>query len=183
MGAPGSPTDRGTQMMEFRYRQILRRSAVATTTAMALGIAACGASAQPNKPVYDKAQQYTGDVLKLLERLVNIDSGTGDEQGVNAVGAVATEELKRLGARIETFSAKSAAGDNIVASFTGTGRGKVFLIAHMDTVFAKGTVASRSFTSKDGRAYGPGVTDNKGGIVVALFALKMLQDINFKNYA
>jgi glutamate carboxypeptidase len=32
----------------------------------------------------------------------------------------------------------------------------------MDTVFAKGTVASRSFTVKDGRAYGPGVMDDKG---------------------
>ena len=52
--------------------------------------------------------------------------------------------------------------------FTGTGKGKVLLMAHMDTVFAKGTAAARPFRIEGGRAYGPGVSDDKAGIVVAL---------------
>lgn len=161
----------------------LRRGGlVVTLIVMAFAVTVERVRAEPNRPVFDKAQQYKDDALKLLERLVNIDSGTGDEQGVNAVGAIATEELKKLGARIETSSAKPAAGDNIVATFTGTGKGRIFLIAHMDTVFAKGTATTRSFRLAGGRAHGPGVADNKGGVVVALYALKMLQDLNFKNY-
>jgi glutamate carboxypeptidase len=160
-----------------------RMITVAAMTAAALVVAVDRGHAQPNQQVYEKAQQYKDAALMLLERLVNIDSGTGDEQGVKAVSAIAIEELTKLGARIETFPAKPVVGDNIVATFTGTGKGRIFLIAHMDTVFAKGTVVARPFQIKDGRAYGPGVDDDKGGVVAAVYALKVLQDINFRNYA
>jgi glutamate carboxypeptidase len=142
------------------------------------------AHAEPNKQIIERAQQHKDDAIKLWERLVNIDSQTGDEEGLKAVGAIATEELKKLGARIEAVpAAKPAVGDNIIASFSGTGKGKIFLIAHMDTVLPKGTAAARPFRIKDGRATGPGVSDNKGGIVAALYAVRILQDLNFKDYA
>jgi len=58
----------------------------------------------------------------------------------------------------------------------------LFLLAHMDTVFKEGSAAARPFHIKDGRAYGPGVMDDKGGIVVALQALQILKQSNFKDY-
>jgi glutamate carboxypeptidase len=160
-----------------------RALASATIAIVALTVADESARAEPNKQVYERAQQYKDEALELWERLVNIDSGTGDEQGLKEVSAIATEELKKLGAHIETFPAKPAVGDNVVATFNGTGKGRIFLIAHMDTVFAKGGAAARPFRIKDGRAYGPGVSDNKGGVVAALYVLKILQDLNFKSYA
>ena len=60
---------------------------------------------------------------------------------------------------------------------------KVLLIAHMDTVFAKGTAAARPFRIEGDRAYGPGVSDDKAGIVVALSVLKILDELKFKDYA
>jgi glutamate carboxypeptidase len=162
----------------------LRTVASAAMAIIAVNIFGASARAEPNKPVIEKAQQHKDEAIKLWERLVNIDSQTGDEEGLKAVGAIATEELKTLGARIETVpAAKPAVGDNIVASFGGTGKGKIFLIAHMDTVLPKGTAAARPFRIKDGRATGPGVSDNKGGIIAALYALRILQDLNFKDYA
>ncbi len=151
-------------------------------SALVLAVAPAVA-AEPNKQILERAQHYQADALKLLERLVNIDSGTGDEEGLKQVGAIAIEELTRLGMTVETVSAKPAVGDNIVATLTGTGKGKVLLIAHMDTVFAKGTAAARPFRIEEGRAYGPGVSDDKGGIVAAVHALKILRDLNFKDYA
>jgi glutamate carboxypeptidase len=53
----------------------------------------------------------------------------------------------------------------------------------MDTVFKDGTATAKPFYVKDGRAYGPGVMDDKGGIVAAVYAMKILQQINFTNYA
>ena len=56
-------------------------------------------------------------------------------------------------------------------------------MAHMDTVFPRGTAAARPFRIDGTRAFGPGVSDDKAGIVVALTALKILDDLKFKNYA
>jgi glutamate carboxypeptidase len=44
----------------------------------------------------------------------------------------------------------------VLATFKGTGKAKILLMAHMDTVFKEGSAAERPFHIKDGRAYGPG---------------------------
>jgi glutamate carboxypeptidase len=141
------------------------------------------AAAEAVKPILDSAEKHKPGAIKLWERLVNIDSGTGDAEGMKAVGAIAVEELQKLGAKIETTSSAPAVGDNIVATFTGTGKGTVLLMAHMDTVFAKGAAAARPFRIEGGRAYGPGVSDDKAGIVIAVAVLNILQDLKFKDYA
>ena len=140
-------------------------------------------AAEANKPILDSAERHQPGAIKLWERLVNIDSGTGDIEGVNAVGALAIEELKKLGAAVEMVPALPAYGNNIVASLSGSGNGRILLIAHMDTVFKKGDAAARPFRIDGGRAYGPGVADDKAGIVMALSVLKILDDLKFKDYA
>jgi glutamate carboxypeptidase len=150
--------------------------------ALAAAFANVSASAEPNKQVYAAAEQHKAESLKLLERLVNIDSGTANEAGLNQVGGIVAEQLKALGARVETVSAAPAKGNNIIATLTGTGKARILLMAHMDTVFKDGAAAAKPFYIKDGRAYGPGVMDDKGGIVAAIHALKILQQMNFKDY-
>jgi glutamate carboxypeptidase len=150
--------------------------------ALAAAFGNVSASAEPNKQVYAAAEQHKAESLKLLERLVNIDSGTANEAGLNQVGGIVAEQLKALGARVETVSAAPAKGNNIIATLTGTGKARILLMAHMDTVFKDGAAAAKPFYIKDGRAYGPGVMDDKGGIVAAIHALKILQQMNFKDY-
>jgi glutamate carboxypeptidase len=151
----------------------------------AMSVAAAPAFAvEQVKPILDSAEKLKPDAIKLWERLVNIDSGTGDAEGVNAVGAIAVEELKKLGASIELVpNAHALPGDNIVATFAGTGRGKVLLMAHMDTVFGRGAAKARPFRIEKDRAYGPGVSDDKAGVVVGLTTLKILSELKFKDYA
>ncbi|HEY1149972.1 MAG TPA: glutamate carboxypeptidase [Pseudoduganella sp.] len=147
----------------------------------ALVLAHASQAAEVDKPLLARAEKEKPEVLKLLGRMVNIDSGTFNGKGLDAVGAIATAELKKLGGRIETSSATPAAGHNIVATFTGKGKGRILLVAHMDTVFADGSAKSRPFRIEGSRAYGPGIMDDKGGIVMAIGALKILQ--GFKDYA
>jgi glutamate carboxypeptidase len=159
-----------------------------TSRIVALGFAAWVSTfpvfaAEAVKPILDSAEKHKPDAIKLWERLVNIDSGTGDAEGIKAVGAIAVEELRKLGASIETVSSAPAVGDNIVATLTGTGKGAVLLMAHMDTVFAKGAAAARPFRIDGTRAHGPGVSDDKAGIVTAITALKILDELKFKDYA
>jgi len=150
---------------------------------LALGLLATHASAEPHPQVQNDAQQYQGDALKLLERLVNIDSGSGYEAGLDQVSDIAIAELKKLGASIEKVPNGTAGGSHVLATLKGTGKARILLMAHMDTVFKEGTAAERPFRIQDGRAYGPGVMDDKGGIVAGIYALKVLDNLKFKDYA
>src|SRR6202008_1875069 len=104
-----------------------------------------------------KAAKYQTEATRLLERLVNIDTGTGQEKGFNQLVEILTTELTPLGANIDLVSSAPIPGTNVVATFRGTGKGKVLLIAHMDTVFKAGTAKERPFRIQGRRAYGPGV--------------------------
>jgi glutamate carboxypeptidase len=147
-------------------------------------LSASAAAASPkNEDLYNRAVASKPALLALLERLVSIDSGTGSEKGLDAVGAIVTDEVKKLGMRVELSSAAPAVGHNLVATLSGTGKAKILLMAHMDTVFADGTAAARPFRIQGDRAYGPGVMDDKGGIVTAIYALKLLQQMKFTDFA
>ncbi len=150
--------------------------------ACALLLAALPAHAQLDPRLHAGATALRAEALATLEQLVNIDSGTGNETGVNEVGALVTARLRQLGASIAVHPSSPAVGNNLVARLTGTGKGRILLIAHLDTVFADGTAAARPFRIDGKRAYGPGIADNKGGIVAGLYALKLLQQLGFNDY-
>lgn len=57
------------------------------------------------------------------------------------------------------------------------------MIAHIDTVYPAGTAAQRPFRVDGGRAYGPGVSDEKGGVVTAVEALRILHDAGYRSFA
>ena len=157
------------------------RTLLAATLALSFALPAY--SAEPHKQIQADAEQYKADALKLLERLVNIDSGSGYEPGLTQVSDIAVDELKQLGFSIERVPDKAANNSHVVATLKGTGKAKILLMAHMDTVFKEGSAAERPFHIKDGRAYGPGVMDDKGGIVAGIYALKVLKNQGFKDYA
>jgi glutamate carboxypeptidase len=132
--------------------------------------------------LYDKAQQAQPDFLTKLATLVNIDSGTGDQDGLTKVENLVIEYLESIGAEIQTVNATPSAGRNIIATLRGNGTRKMLLLAHSDTVFGAGTAAERPFKVVDRRAYGPGVMDDKGGILLGFEALKLLKEMNFTNF-
>lgn len=157
------------------------RTLLAATLALSFAVPAY--SAEPHKQIQTDAEQYKAEALKLLERLVNIDSGSGYEPGLTQVRDIAVDELKQLGFSIELVPDTTANNSHVIATLKGTGKAKILLMAHMDTVFKEGSAAERPFHIKDGRAYGPGVMDDKGGIVAGIYALKVLKNQGFKDYA
>jgi len=141
-------------------------------------------SAAANPKILAAAKTCEPDARALLQQLVQIDSGTGDVAGLAAVGTVVKTELERLGANVANVPAIApAVGDNIVATLTGSGRGRILLIAHMDTVFAHGAVAQRPDTVVGDHGIGPGAGDDKGGLVTAICALRILQQVKYHDYA
>ncbi|NVZ32706.1 M20/M25/M40 family metallo-hydrolase [Pseudomonas sp. A4002] len=157
------------------------RTLLAATLALSFAMPAF--SAEPHKQIQADSEQYKAEALKLLERLVNIDSGSGYEPGLTQVRDIAVDELKQLGFSIQLVPDAAAHNSHVIATLKGTGKARILLMAHMDTVFKEGSAAARPFHIKDGRAYGPGVMDDKGGIVAGIYALKVLKNQGFKDYA
>jgi glutamate carboxypeptidase len=110
----------------------------------------------------------------LLERAVNINSGTLNLQGVRRVGEVFDAELRALGFRtawVEGAGFKRAG--HLVAERDGKGP-RILLIGHLDTVFEADSPFQKFERLDPDTARGPGVIDMKGGNVVIVFALKAL---------
>ncbi|EAX48780.1 peptidase dimerisation domain protein [Thermosinus carboxydivorans Nor1] len=114
-------------------------------------------------------------MLRFLESLVNIDSGIDNPEGIDQVARLVGGKLAELGFAVEYLEYPGAC-THVLARKKGTGDKQVMIMGHMDTVFPKGTAAARPFTVKDGKAYGPGVLDMKGGITAALFALEAMYE-------
>ncbi|MEN3380608.1 MAG: glutamate carboxypeptidase [Hyphomicrobiales bacterium] len=114
------------------------------------------------------AQQ--GAMLGLLEDLVNIDGGSYDKPGVDAVGARIRAFLESHDIACETI-ANETYGDALRATVGGPSNSAIMLMGHRDTVFPKGEPTRRPFKIENGKAYGPGVADMKAGLVMNAFVL------------
>jgi glutamate carboxypeptidase len=158
---------------------------LATVAGLLVLVLAHGAhAAEKNAKALAAAQAARSAQLQLLEQVVNIDSGTGDVEGGRKVAGVLIARLKTLGMTVESVPAEEAGlPDNTVATLTGRGKSRILMIGHIDTVFGPGTVQHRPFRTDDKRAYGPGVADEKGGVVEGMYALQILHDLGFRNFA
>jgi glutamate carboxypeptidase len=115
---------------------------------------------------------------------VNVDSGTGDVEGGRKVAAMLIPRLKALGMTVESVPAEEPGlAENTVATLIGRGKTHVLMIGHIDTVFEPGTAQRRPFRTDDKRAYGPGVADEKGGVVEGIYALQILHELGLGNFA
>ena len=112
-----------------------------------------------------------GDMLDLLERLVNIDSWSYDKAGVDKVGEAIAEFLEGHGIDVTRIPVETH-GDSFRASVgAAAGNRPIMLLGHRDTVFPTGEVAKRPFKIEGDRAYGPGVADMKAGLVLNAFVI------------
>lgn len=139
------------------------------------------AAAATGNALLDKAAGLEASVLADLVRIVNIDSPADHAAGLNQIQDILAGKLKAMGAEIKLVPSPRGA-NNLVATFKGAGKGRLLLMAHVDTVFAVGTVKERPFGIKGDRAYGPGVGDDKGPVLTGLYGIKLLQDSGFKDF-
>lgn len=113
--------------------------------------------------------------IGLIERTVNINSGSMNFDGVRAAGAVFDEELRSLG--FETRWIDGSAFDRAGHLFARRGNSgpHFLLIGHLDTVFEIDSPFQTFVRESEGRASGPGIIDMKGGDVVMVEAARALK--------
>lgn len=136
-------------------------------------------AAQPSRAETRMAEFARDDAAygeALLERLVAQNSGTLNLDGVRAVGTMMRAEFETLGFTVEWIDmAETGRAGHLIATHRGNGRGKrVLMIGHLDTVFEP-TSPFQAFRRDGDRAIGPGVGDDKGGLVVIIGALRAMQ--------
>jgi glutamate carboxypeptidase len=175
-------------MPPFRFP--FRRTALAAALCVA---AMAPITAAPVEPVASLAAKHRAPLLDTLKDLVAIESGSGDREGLDRIADIVAARLKALGGAVEMIEPNPAdiyrmsdtprePGRMVRATFTGTGRKRILLIAHMDTVYLRGMLAKQPFRVDGNRAYGLGIADDKNGIAVILHSVAMLHEMNFRDY-
>jgi glutamate carboxypeptidase len=158
----------------------------------ALAFYASHAIAQAHEPVLALAKKEQPAVLQTLKELVEIESGSRDREGLDKIANVIAGRLRELGGKVEMIEpgpetvrfrdTPENPGKMVRATFTGTGTRKVLLLAHMDTVYPRGTLAQQPFKIEGDRTWGLGIADDRHGIAVILHSLAILKAMDFRNF-
>ena len=160
------------------------RSFALSAVVAALVLMAPSANAAPDAKLLDAATKAQAAVVETLQSLVMIESGSADVEGLAKIAALLDDRLKALGFKTERRKATAGAGaDIVVGTLTGSGKKKIMLQGHMDTVYERGILQSQPYKLDGNKLYGPGIADDKGGIAVALHSLKILADAGWKDFA
>lgn len=115
----------------------------------------------------------TAEMLALVKELVSIEAGSYDAAQVAKVGEALGARWKSLGF-VERQHPLAERGPQRSFHFKGTGRGKLVILGHADTVWPAGSQPDWGFSEDGTHAYGPGVGDMKGGLAMAWFAVDAL---------
>lgn len=131
------------------------------------------------KKIVAKVNSYEQEAIDFLEKMVNINSGTMNLEGVKAVGQEFNDAFQAIDfdTRWIEMPAEMNRAGHLFASINGDKGKKILLIGHLDTVFEADS-PFQTFERKDSIAYAPGGNDMKGGDVVVLYALKALHELN-----
>jgi glutamate carboxypeptidase len=130
------------------------------------------------KKIQQHVEKNMENAIDLLEKVVNINSGTLNIKGNKKVGTIFQKELDKLGFNTYwvTYPKEVKRSGHLFAEMRGGKGNKITMVGHLDTVFEKDHPFQK-FIRQGNKAYGPGVDDNKGGIVSMLYVMKALNRI------
>lgn len=120
------------------------------------------------------------EMLELWKTLVSIESGSYNKKGIDTIVSKLKNILEAENFTIDILDFENAGAALIGKSKYEGNERPICLTGHMDTVFKDGALEKNPFIIKEGKVYGPGVIDMKGGIVALVYAIKALNSINYK---
>jgi len=119
------------------------------------------------------------EMLRVLAKFVRAESPTDAKAAVDCFGQIVAAEWRKRGARVKVLHQRRQGHHLRVvwpaqASREGSRGRPILVLGHLDTVYGLGTLRHMPYRVARGRAFGPGVFDMKGGLVIALFAIDAL---------
>lgn len=133
-----------------------------------------------SQPLIDWLTSQMPEALEWLERMVRINSFTTNKEGVNVLGKLTADAFAELGFEPEFVpSTEPTHGSHLYLRRPGATGAQVLLVSHLDTVFPPEEELRENFqwepVPEEGRIYGPGTVDIKGGTVLIWMILGALQ--------
>lgn len=130
------------------------------------------------RKIIKSVEENNSQAISFLEKVVNVNSGTLNLEGVKETGMVFKEAFDNIGmeTRWIPMPAEMNRAGHLFASTEGDKGKKLLLIGHLDTVFEEDSPFQTFEMINDSVAHAPGGNDMKGGNVIILYALKALKD-------
>lgn len=122
-------------------------------------------------------RKHEVEMTRLLGKFVRCESPSHDKAAVDRFGRIVAREWKRRGASLRVVR-QAEYGNHLRAEIWFGDRRpqkQILVVGHLDTVYPIGTHVATPFRVSEGRAWGPGTFDMKGGLVIALFAIDALK--------
>lgn len=130
-----------------------------------------------NQRVLALLRQHQDDMVADLAHLVEMESPSDDKPSLDRLGEHLADRLRQVGGQVDVLQ-QERKGNHLRGRWCRGEQGGVLLLCHMDTVWDLGTVAERPVRCEEGKLYGPGAFDMKGGIVNALWAIRALHALD-----
>jgi glutamate carboxypeptidase len=137
-------------------------------------------------------RQQRQPFIDTLRQLVGMEAGSRDIEGLNQIADLIAARLRALGGEVEMVTPGAdvvrfedtprQVGRIVVGRFRGTGTRRILILAHMDTVYARGMGQQQPFRIDGDRAYGLGIADDKHGVALVLHTVAALQALNVRDY-
>ncbi|MBS7526168.1 M20/M25/M40 family metallo-hydrolase [Fusibacter paucivorans] len=118
-------------------------------------------------------------IVGTWKEIVELESYTRDPRAVEVLGTYLKSTFEAIGFNMEMHTYENAGPLLIGEMGEGDPSEGIILTGHMDTVFKTGTLAEIPFRVEDGRVYGPGVLDMKGGINLMIYISKLLKELGY----
>jgi glutamate carboxypeptidase len=131
----------------------------------------------PINELHSWLRKHEREIVRLLGRMVEIESPTHDKVAVDRLGRFVAGEWKRHGATVGMLRQREY-GNHVIAEMRPqrkTSTGQLLVLGHLDTVYPMGTLAKMPFRVSKGLVWGPGTFDMKGGLAIALAAVDAIK--------
>jgi len=125
----------------------------------------------------ERLSQY----IEELRELCSIDSYSYHKPGLDEMALFLAARMRGLGMHA-TIIERQSWGNDLLGTLHGMGGANVLLLGHMDTVYPVGIAAARPVQVDGDIVYGPGVSDMKGGILSAIYAIEALVAMNYRAF-
>ena len=128
--------------------------------------------------VEEYLQQHQTRYVDELREVCAIDSDSHNKAGIDTMATYFAARMRGLGMDA-TIVEQEQWGNDLIGTLQGEGEGCVLLLGHMDTVYPIGTAARRPVRVEQDIAYGPGIIDMKGGILLGFYAIEAMLALSY----